>query len=205
MKILRTAGLSLLFLAIVLTLATCGKRSSPAKPALGPSGPQLSASSQSAAPAQPQAVFTEEDFRLMAMPYQERLDYLEQKLKDLVYKMYGISIEETMLGSKSASGAGVPATSRKEHGVQKPLEYTNENLSFEWFEDENTREWRLSFWERLNGDLNLDSKVAIDDITALAIHYGCERVEEPPPPHWEPPGFPKAPHVDRNSTSDGIF
>jgi len=35
----------------------------------------------------------------MAMPYNERLAYLEDKLKKLVFEMHGITIEETMLGA----------------------------------------------------------------------------------------------------------
>ncbi|MCD6282181.1 hypothetical protein J7J84_01045 [bacterium] len=149
MKILRTAGLSLLFLVVVFTLATCGKHRSPGK-TIGPPTPQSSKEQQRAA-ASPRHVRTQEDRMLIAMPFEDRLAYLEDKLKQLVYEMHGIVIEETVLGLKSASSEGVPATSREKHGVQEPADPENlrENLTFTWREA--TRDWRLSFYETLNG------------------------------------------------------
>jgi len=94
MKILRTAGFSLLFIAIVFALATCGKRHSPGK-TIGPPMPQSSAEQQRAATSA-RHVRTREDRMLIAMPYEERLAYLEQRLKALVLEMHGITIEESV-------------------------------------------------------------------------------------------------------------
>ena len=37
--------------------------------------------------------FTEEDYEVMAMPLEQRITYLENKYKELVFQMHGIRIE----------------------------------------------------------------------------------------------------------------
>lgn len=146
--------------------------------------------------------FTEEDYLLMEMSYQERLAYLEQRYKELVYQFHGVVLEDSLVASKTASDY-VPTTASEAQAVQKLYTYyeyseTRENLRFRW--NDETRTWELSFYERLCGDFNLDSKVVIADITALAQNYGAERDENG---NWPEAYLPQAPHIDRNSNSDG--
>ena len=76
-------------LAVVLALllcSGCGGRKSPA------STPQLRNPAGERPVSATASDFTAEDYKVMAMPYEERLAYLEDKLKQLVYEMHGIVV-----------------------------------------------------------------------------------------------------------------
>ena len=85
--------------AVILALAGCGKLSNPLSPSLK-SG--TSASPSAAARAPVTAAYTDEDWKLIRMPYEERLAYLEKRFKELVYEFHGIVIEKTLVGGKAA-------------------------------------------------------------------------------------------------------
>jgi len=154
----------------------------------------MSASSQTAAQSQPQAVFTEEDYRLMEMPYVERLAYLEQRLKDLVYEMHGIVIEESLTADKAASAVSTGAG----HAVcivdPEDGNLFNEELQVDEVTAGTT--WQLHFLERLSGDCDFNHAVSIADITPIAIYFGDEYVEGE--------GWPRDydPHLDRVTSSN---
>ena len=79
-----------LLLTVVLALllcSGCGGRKSPA------STPLLRNQAGERPTSAAASDFTAEDYKVMAMPYNERLAYLEDKLKKLVFEMHGITIE----------------------------------------------------------------------------------------------------------------
>ncbi len=82
-----------LLCAVLLAFANCGKNRGPSSPAVKLADGDL-AMAEPVARSEPQ--LTEEDYTLMQMPYAERLAYLERKLKDLVYEMHGIVIDESV-------------------------------------------------------------------------------------------------------------
>ena len=77
--------------ALLLLAIGCGGRHSPQKRAPGAPVP-VPTTSESGSQHSSSYAFTDEDYRLMAMPYEERLAYLEDKLKQLVYEMHGIVV-----------------------------------------------------------------------------------------------------------------
>ena len=83
-SISKLAVLSAIF--ALLLCAGCGGRKSPA------STPLLRNQAGERPTSAAASDFTAEDYKVMAMPYEERLAYLEDKLKQLVYEMHGIVI-----------------------------------------------------------------------------------------------------------------
>ena len=181
-------------MAIVLTLATCGKHRSPGK-TIGPPAPQ-SLKEQQRDAASSKRVLTQEDRMLIAMPYEERLAYLEDKVKDLVYEMHGIVIEESATATRTASEVDEdwPYHKVRKGSDKEELELDNSH------KDEHR--WPLTFLERVRGDLNFDGEVGIEDITPIAINWGAHYDDDPLNPRWVPVDKVAAPHVDRLSSGN---
>ncbi|MCD6282584.1 hypothetical protein J7J84_03115 [bacterium] len=77
--------------ALLLLAIGCGGRHSPQKQTVGAPIP-TTGTTESVTDLPQTNAFTEEDYRLMAMPYEERLAYLEQRPKALVFEMHGIVV-----------------------------------------------------------------------------------------------------------------
>lgn len=119
--------------------------------------------------------FSDEDHRIMAMSYAERAAYLERKLKQLVFEMHGIVVEETVADSKTSSDGNssghkveqndsIPVSPlRNNKFVQEYLAISLEDVDYSW---------SISFLERLQGDYNYDGLVSVSDLTPLAVYFG---------------------------------
>ncbi len=101
------------------------------------------------------ANFTEEDQRLSQMPYPERVKYLEQKLKQLVYEKHGIIVTESVVGNKIVSDKD-SAGHMVQWQVPEPSPPWNQNRTIKEFlkvtRIGNEWRWTLSFNERVSGD-----------------------------------------------------
>jgi|GEM_PF-1632339 len=186
MNLLRTIAFSVVF-ALLILVASCGKRHSPGRVTQGPINGLDSAGVEKGSLSKP-AALTEEDYRILALPMDERILYLESKLKSLLVEMYG----EVPLERDSSMKAASEVTSSK-HVVEEGKHKERIELS----EIENEWKWELSFLERLYGDLDFSGKVEIADITAIAMHYG-EVVADPE--KNENPNY--ATNLKRNSDGD---
>jgi len=193
MKKLRTAGFGLLLFAVVFVLSTCGKHRAPAR-TLGPSLPGSSVEDRNAS-ALLRYVFTQEDRMLMAMPYEKRLAYLHRRLKDLVFDIHGIVIEESASTNRTVSAVD---EDWPHHRIRTGSDKEELALDNQYREE---HRWPLTFLERMRGDLNFDGVVSISDITPIAVNFGAHYEDDPLNPHWVPVENVAAPHVDR--VSDG--
>ncbi len=93
MNLLRIIAFSVVAVLLIL-VACCGKHRSPGRVTQGPLGVLDSAETEKGILSESTAL-TEEHYRFLAMPYEECLAYLEDKVKQLIYEMHGIVIEET--------------------------------------------------------------------------------------------------------------
>ncbi len=143
------------------------------------------------------------------MPYPERVKYLEQKLKQLVYEKHGIIVTESVLDSKRVSGKDSAGHMVEEN--DEPLDPTPRYNRTIWESLELTRvedewKWNPSFNERVSGDLNFDGLVNIQDITPLADKWFHFWGEHPSDPHqgdeWNEDIDP---HLDRVTNGDGVL
>ncbi len=151
------------------------------------------------------ANFTEEDQRLSQMPYPERVKYLEQKLKQLVYEKHGIIVTESVVGNKIVSDKD-SAGHMVQWQVPEPSPPWNQNRTIKEFlkvtRIGNEWRWTLSFNERVSGDLNFDGVVNIQDITPLADKWFHFWNEDAQPPQWNEDIDP---HLDRVTNGDGVL
>jgi len=172
-------------LLLIQVAGACGQGRSPSTPSVGQQ-PSLEAQ-QGTLRQEPLHVFSDEDLRVMSMPLEERIRYLERKLKDIVFWRYGIVIEESALDAKNVSLDD--AYNKVCSGTEK------EKLSL----DQTTGmwEWTLSFLDRVCGDYNFDHVVDISDVTQIALHYGAKEGDD----EWMEAPY----HIDRNSNGDGVI
>jgi len=144
-------------------LAACGGRNSPvsSKGIRGqPSDARESASA--ALPRGPTGVMTEEDLRVAQMPLEQRIIYLQRRLEGMLEEM-----GKDGSGAKSASV--ITGDYNKVEVTTNPNE-PKEDLSLDW--DGTQVGWKLSFLERLCGDLDFSGTVNIADITPIAVYFG---------------------------------
>lgn len=157
-------------------------------------------------PATATAGYTEEDIMLLQMPYQERMDYLNARFKELVFQFHGIVLDDSMFANRATSDASISSGHAVcvADDVRDPLNgkeaWFNEKLIVS--EDVEGERWSLSFLERLNGDLNFDGVVGIADLTPIAQNFGAFYDESTNPPRWDLNTYPAAPDVDRVSSAD---
>jgi hypothetical protein len=88
-------------LALVTLLGSCGGGRGPAHSTRTVGTPEI---------AEPEAIaierpnrFSDEDRLVMAMPLEQRITYLEQKLKEILRERYGITVDESPPNSKNTS------------------------------------------------------------------------------------------------------
>jgi hypothetical protein len=93
MRLSKYTALLAIFGALLFFFSGCGKNR-------GPSTPAVKLTDSGSTMAEPiacgESQLTEEDRMLLSMPYEERLAYLEDKLKQLVFEMHGIVTEESV-------------------------------------------------------------------------------------------------------------
>lgn len=147
---------------------------------------------------------TDEDRRLMAMPYEERLEYLLRKYRDLVFELHGIVIDDDVGPSKAARSLdeehrvegdnnNPPPPDEQWYRQQTVSEYINLQR------DGDNWQWTLTFLERLYADYDFNGVAAIGDITPLAMYYG-DFWEQYNPGEWP---NNEDPHLDRTSNHNG--
>ena len=192
-------------LTLLLLTGACGKRSSPTRTVTGPPTPEAAAGQDNAR--QPaEEVFTEEDYRVLAMSSEERWDYLVEKYKELVFQYHGVVLDYVPYPGKTASGTGDSThkvqISETTEGEAKYDQVHEEDLEIAG--DDTEFEWTISFLERLAGDYTWNGTVTIADITPIAMYFEDE---------WDPdaepyPCWPKNqdPHLDRLGVlTDGTY
>jgi len=131
--------------------------------------------------------FTEEDRMVMAMPLEDRIAYLEKKLKDMLFQRYGIVVEECALDVKDTSlvddfNKVCTGTSKEQLDLVQTTDPSNK-----W-------EWTLSFYQRLSGDYDFDNVVTADDIDPIGANFGHKKGDE-----W----YDLDAHIDRLANDDG--
>jgi len=153
--------------------------------------------------------FTPEDYRIIEMPYEERVAYLEKKLKELVWEEHGIRITESAVGAKGVSDKDSPGHMVEEN--DQPLNPTPRYNRTIWESLKLTRvanewRWNLSFLERVAGDYNRDGAVTVLDLTPLAVYFN-DSWKDPDGDGPEPEQWPDDydPHFDRVSNEDGTI
>lgn len=93
---------TIVLVVIILVLAGCGGHSN--SPNLRPSALTQASNTGYQAPI-PEEVFTDEDWELLNMPYDERVAYLQERFKELVYEFHGIVIDDSLFDTRAASAA----------------------------------------------------------------------------------------------------
>jgi hypothetical protein len=151
---MRILGFSLMAIALTLiaVIGSCGGKQGQKVPSqvinVQGASPQNTATLVSAR-------FSEEDRMVMAMTLEQRITYLEQKLKEKLWERYGIRIEDVASIEKKASLVDdYNKVCVSSGGEDKELLSLTET-SGKW-------EWTLSFLDRLSGDYNFDHVVDID-------------------------------------------
>ena len=130
----------------------------------------------------------------MAMPLEQRITYLENKYKELVFQMHGIRIEESAARTKNVSSYD------PDHKVYKavPPPSGEAKEGFALVQTTDKWEWTLSFNERVTGDYNFDRITNVADITPLAIYYNHTPGNDQ---DWL-----KAPYnIDRSANCDSVI
>lgn len=175
----------------VVVIGACSKGQSPAGRSL------LAAHKASAGSARPSAELTQEELAILKLPLEERRRVLESKLREKLIELYGRVPDK----SSAVAGKQVSDANSSGHKVEKSEFHPELNIYNEMLDLNETAEgsvWTLSFAERIEGDLNLNGEVKIEDITPLAVHFGHA---------WggRPPGWPdnNDPHLDRISDHSG--
>ena len=155
----------------------------------------------------PQAeALTDEDVRVLAMSYKDRLEYLQQKYRDLVFELHGIVIEESVAIPKGTSDKD-NANHRVEENNPEPEDPLRWNEEIQDYMELSLvgpdRRWSLSFLERIQGDYDFNGAVVISDITPVAVNYTHEWKDNDPqhpgnewPENWDP-------HLRRVSNGNG--
>jgi len=117
---------------------------------------------------------------VMAMPYEDRLAYLHRRLKDLVFDIHGIVIEESASTNRTVSAVD---EDWPHHRIRTGSDKEELALDNQYREE---HRWPLTFLERIRGDLNFDGVVSISDITPIAVNFGAHYEDDPLNPHWVP-------------------
>ncbi|MCD6283314.1 PKD domain-containing protein [bacterium] len=190
--------------ALLVLSSGCGSRRGARGSLTGATVPDGRSVQSKAEPSQSD-VFTQEDRQLMATSYEDRLQYLQQKYRELVLEMHGVVIED---GADSAKGAS--STLDEEHKVEaddpRPNHewQFNETIHEDLFLERQGDEWRwnLTFFERVYGDYDFDGTVSIADLTPIAMYYGNKWHADWEPPQWDDPTDP---HIDRISDHNGVI
>ncbi len=186
MRILVYSALMALVCTVAFLVVDCGKGRDRVVPAFH-QAKDLSLAGAVSGQVDPR--FTEEDYRVMAMPLSERIAYLEKKLKDLLFKHYGIVIEEDVTAAKKAS------LDDPFHKVCVYVDVDNPKENLQLVQTENKWEWTLSFLERLCGDYDWNGTVSIADITPIAMYFNKKEEDL----DWMDGPY----HVDRLANDDG--
>ncbi len=176
-------------LTLLLLTGACGKRSSPARTVTGPPIPEV-AVGQNDARQPAEDVFTEEDYMLMAMSLEDRIEYLEQKFKDMMLERYGIVIDESVSTLKGASLVDPFHKVCKTSGVDNKEEFDLVQTT----SPSNKWKWTLSFYQRLSGDYDFDNVVTLDDIYPIGANFGHKKGDE-----W----YDLDARIDRLANEDG--
>jgi len=183
---MRTLFCTLIAAFFVLAFcASCGKGRSPTGAS---SLTAATTEAQEASTTEPPNPFTDEDRMVMAMPLEERILYLDRRLKDLLFRRYGIVVEESALDAKNASLVDeYNKICVESAGADKELLVLDQTTG-KW-------EWTLSFLDRLCGDYNFDHVVTVDDVDELGTYFNYDSAHE----DWD-----EAPcHIDRLANDDG--
>lgn len=189
-----------MLVALLLLGESCGGGRSPAKQTIAAPIPTVKMPEGTSQKPRTYA-FTDEDYKVMAMSYEDRLAYLEQRFRELVFELHGIVIEESVTTSRETSDKN-NSNHMVEENDSEPLDPLKDNeeiqdyLKLELVSSD--RRWDLSFLERVQGDYSFNGTVAISDITPLAVNFGHEwdPIEEHWPENWDP-------HLRRVSNGDG--
>jgi hypothetical protein len=184
--LMKSTTVFMVLLACIL-VAACGGRHSPvSSEGIRGSSSDARESASAALPRGPTGVMTEEDLRVAQMPLEQRIIYLQRRLEGMLEEM-----GKDGSGAKSASV--ITGDYNKVEVTTNPNE-PKEDLSLDW--DGTQVGWKLSFLERLSGDLDFSGTVAIADITPLAIYFGHEFSGGEWPDNSDP-------HLDRISDHNG--
>ncbi len=175
---MRTLFCTLIAAFFVLAFcASCGKGRSPTGAS---SLTAATTEAQEASTTEPPNPFTDEDRMVMAMPYEDRLAYLHRRLKDLVFDIHGIVIEESASTNRTVSAVD---EDWPHHRIRTGSDKEELALDNQYREE---HRWPLTFLERIRGDLNFDGVVSISDITPIAVNFGAHYEDDPLNPHWVP-------------------
>jgi len=168
---------------LVAAIGSCSRGQSPAGRSL------LAAHKASTGGAGPSVELTAEELAILKLPLEERRRVLESKLREKLVELYG------RIPDRSASGKQVSDASSSGHRVERTEggHVINELLNLA--ETAAGAVWSVSFAERLEGDLNFDGEVKIDDITPLAVHFGHVYPDDPEHPDV-PPDYPGEMYID---------
>ena len=152
-----TAVFTVLFACLIL-IGCGGKRAGNSLSSLS----LRNASAQNAADYGNSANITAEDLLVLAMPLEQRKEYLRRKLEEEIDERR----EREARGLKASS-----SITDERNKVEKTISHSTpkEDLTLEW--NDTAHRWELSFLERLSGDMNFSGKTEITDCTALAQRF----------------------------------
>jgi hypothetical protein len=152
--------------AFVALLVSCGNGRSPSQSTRTVGTPAV-AQSETVAVERPD-LFSNEDRMVMAMTLEQRITYLEQKLKEKLWERYGITVDESPPNPKNTSLVD-------DYNKVCAASGGNSKEDLELIQTPSKWEWTLSFLDRLSGDYNFDHVVNMDDLDPIADEFGHVR------------------------------